>query len=52
MTPWKRLAPWVLLLEQEPYLLYIGLNFTDLGYTIYTTTLKNYIEKPLDVIIG
>ena len=42
----------MLLLEQEPYVLYINLNYTNLGYKIYTTILKNHMEKILDAIIG
>ena len=42
----------MLLLEQEPYLLYITLNYTNLGYKIYTTILKNQMQKILDAIIG
>ena len=47
MTPSKSLAPWLLRLEQEPYVLYINLNCTSLGYKIYTTTLKNHLQKNL-----
>ena len=46
------MAPWVLLLEQESYLLYINLNYTNLGYKIYTTILKNHMQKAFDAIIG
>ena len=52
MTPSKSLTPWVLILEQKPYVLYINLNYTNLSYEIYTTTLKNYMQKTLDAIIG
>ena len=52
MTLSKILAPSVLLLEQEPYVLYINLNYTNLGYKIYTTILKNHMQKTLDAIIG
>ena len=52
MASLKSLAPWVLLLEQEPYVLYINLNYTNLGYKIYTTILKNHLEKILDSVIG
>ena len=52
MTPSRSLAPWVLHLEQEPYVLYINLNYTNLGYKIYTTILKNHMQKTLDAIIG
>ena len=52
MTPSRSLARWVLLLEQEPYVLYINLNYTNLGYKIYTTILKNHMQKTLDAIIG
>ena len=52
MTSSKILPPWVLLLEQEPYVLYINLNYTNLGYKIYTTILQNHMQKNLDAIIG
>ena len=52
MTPSKILPPWVLLLEQESYVLYINLNYTNLGYKIYTTILQNHMQKTLDAIIG
>ena len=52
MTPSKSLPPWVLLLEEKPYVLYINLNYTDLSYKIYTTILKIYMQKTLDAIIG
>ena len=52
MTPLKSLTPRVLLLEQESYVLYINLNYTNLGYKIYTTILKNHMQKTLDAIIG
>ena len=52
MTPWKSLAPWVLILEQESYLLYINLYYKNLGYKIYTTILKNHMKATLDAIIG
>ena len=42
----------MLLLEQEPYPLYINSNYTNLDYTIYTTILKNHMQKNLNVIIG
>ena len=42
----------MLLLEQEPYVLYINLNYTNLGYKIYTTILKNQMQKNLNAIIG
>ena len=42
----------MLLLEQEPYVLYINSNYTNLGYKTYTTILKNHIQKTLDSIIG
>ena len=51
MASLKSLAPWVLLLEQEPYVLYINLNYTNLGYEIYTTILKNHMQKILGAII-
>ena len=52
MTPSKSLAPRELLLEQDPYVLYINLNYGNLGYNIYTTILKNHMQKTLDAIIG
>ena len=52
MTPSRSLAPWVLLLEQKPYLLYINLNYTKLGYKIYSAILKNHMQKTLDATIG
>ena len=42
----------VLLLEQEPYVCYINLNYRILGYKIYTTILKNHMQKTLGAIIG
>ena len=42
----------MLLLEQEPYVLYINSNYTNLGYKIYTTILKNHMQKILIAIIG
>ena len=42
----------MLLVEQEPYRLYISLNYSNLGYKIYTTILKNHMPKTLDAIIG
>ena len=42
----------VLLLEKEPYVLYINLNYRTLGYKIHTTILKNHMQKGLDAIIG
>ena len=42
----------MLLLEQEPYELYINSNYTILGYKIYTTILKNHMQKTLDAITG
>ena len=52
MTPLKSLTPWMLLLEQEPYVLHINLNYTNLGNKIYTTILKNHMQKTLDAITG
>ena len=52
MTPSRSLAPWVLLLEEEPYMLSINLNYTNLGNKIYTIILKNHMQKTLDAIIG
>ena len=52
MTPWKSLAPWVLLLIEESYLLYINSGYTNLGHKTYTTILKNHMQAPLDAIIG
>ena len=42
----------MLLLEQESYPLYINLDYKKLGYKIYTTILKNHMQKTLDAIIG
>ena len=33
-------------------MLYINSDYKSLGYTIYTTILKNHIQKTLDAIIG
>ena len=52
MTPWKSLAPWVLLLVQESYLLYINSDYKNLGYRIYTIILKSHMEATLDATIG
>ena len=52
MTPPKSLAPWVLLLQQEPYVLYLNLNYTNLRYEIYTEILKNHMQKSLNANIG
>ena len=51
MTPWKSLAPWVLLLVQESYLLYINSDYKNLGYKIYTALPKNQMQTTLDAII-
>ena len=52
ITPWESLAPWVLLLVQESYLLYINSDYKNLGYKIYTTILKNHMQATLDAIIS
>ena len=52
MTPWKSLAPWVLLLVQESYLLYINSGYKNLVYKIDTTIPKNHMQTTLDAIIG
>ena len=52
MTPLKSLAPCVLLLVQESYLLYINSDYKNLGYIIYTTILKTHMQATLDAIIG
>ena len=52
MTPWKTLAPLVLLLVQESYLLYINSDYKNLSYKLCTTILKNQIQATLDAIIG
>ena len=52
MTPWKSLAPWVLLLVQESYLLYINSEYKNLGYAIYTTIPKHHMQTTIDAIIG
>ena len=33
-------------------MLYINLNYTNLGYKIYTTILKNHMQKPIGAIIS
>ena len=52
MTPWKSLVPWVLLLVQESYVLYVNSDYKNLGYKIYTTILKNHMQTTLDAAIG
>ena len=52
MTPWKSFAPWVLLLEQESYLLHIKLDYINLGYKNCNTIPKNHMQTTLDAIIG
>ena len=52
MPLWKCLAPWSILLVQEPYLWYINLYYKNLGYKIYTTILKNHMKTILDAMIG
>ena len=52
MTPWKSLAPWMLLLVQESYLLYINSDYKNLDYKIYTTILTNHMKAILDAITG
>ena len=52
MTPWKSLSLWVLILEQESYLLYINVYYKKLGCKMYTTILKNRMQTTLDAIIG
>ena len=52
LTAWKSLAPRVLILVQESYMLYINSGYKNLGYKIYTTILKNYMQATLDAIIG
>ena len=52
MTSWKSLAPWVLLLVQESYLLSINSGYKNLRYIIYTAILKNNIQATLDATIG
>ena len=52
MTPWKSLAPWLLLIVQESCLLYINSDYKNLGYKIYTTIPKNHIQTTLDAIIS
>ena len=52
ITPGKSLAPWVLFLERESHLPYINLDYKNLNYKIYTTILKNHMQKnPLDATI-
>ena len=50
MTSWESLVPWVLLVVQESYLLYINSDYKNLGYKIYTTILKNNMQTTLDAI--
>ena len=52
MIPWEILAAWVLLLEQESYLIYINLYYKNFGYKIYTTILQNRMQTTLDAITG
>ena len=52
MTPSESFAPWVLLLVQESYLLYISPDYKNLGYKIYTTIFKNHMQTTLDAITG
>ena len=52
LTAWKSLAPRVLILVQESYMLYINSGYKNLGYKIYTTILKNHMQATLDAIIG
>ena len=52
MSPWKSLAPWMLLLVHESYLLYLNSDYKNLGYKIYTTIPKNHMQTILDAIIG
>ena len=52
MTPWESLVPWVLLVVQESYLLYINSDYKNLGYKIYTTILKKNMQTTLDAITG
>ena len=52
MTPWKSLAPWVLLLEQESYLLHIKLDYINVVYKIYNTIPKNQMQTVLDAMTG
>ena len=33
-------------------MLYVNLNYANLGYKIYTAILKNHMQKILDAIIG
>ena len=61
MTPGESLIPWVLLIEQESYLPYIKgdkknianyrpISLLNLDYKIYTTILKNQMQKTLDLV--
>ena len=52
ITPWKSLAPWVLLLVQESYLLFKNSNYKKLSYKIYTAIPKNRMQTILDAITG
>ena len=49
MNPWKSLAPWVLLLVQESYLLYKNSDYKNLGIDFIP---KNDMQTNLDLIIG
>ena len=51
MTLRKSLAPWVLLVVQESYLLYINSDYKNLGYKNYTTIPKNHMQTTSDTII-
>ena len=52
ITPWESLAPWVLVLVQESYLLFKNSDYKKLGYKIYTAIPKNHMQTILDAIIG
>ena len=51
MTPWESLTPWMLLLVQKSYLLYINSDYKNLVHKIYATILKNHLQTTLDTII-
>ena len=54
MTPGKRLAQWLLLLNQESHLSYMKKEIKKILQTTdpYIAVLKNRLQKTLDTIIG
>ena len=49
---WETFGTMVLFLEQESYLSCINLDYKNLNYKIYSTVLKNRMQKTLDATIG